>query len=208
MNEKLKSYYQWSLEETEDNFDGEEYHILSPNTEDPDEDANFTDEELEIVQEYIERHGRLPVVGRLGSNNTKAEYPWHFEGSNAKGGYSKDVSGSYRESLEIDQKFGEFQACHRYILGSDVDSMINCLVDLLFKDCAVGEVDEQCLFGWIYVADLQHGRSYYGSQETIFPPNYYDDDDEFDRRKNLDQIIEIKKNTEIAYPLYLKFVNI
>lgn len=200
MNEKLKSYYQWSPEEIEDNFDGEEFHLLNPNPEDTEnEDANFTDDELEIVQDYLKRHGRLPVIGRLGTNNTEAEYPWTFEGCNAEGGY-------FHESLQIDQKLGEFQACHQYILGSDVDSMINCLVDLLYKGCRVGEVDSCALFGWIYVADLQHGRSYYGSQETIFPPNYIDEDDEIDRRMNLDQILEMKNNTGNEYPLYLKFI--
>jgi hypothetical protein len=204
MNEKLKSYYQWSLEETENYFDGYERHILSYDTEAEAEDANFTDDELEIVQEYAKRHGRLPVVGRLSSNNTEEEYPWIFEEGKAVGGY-------HSESLEIDQAFDKFQACHRYLLGNDVDSMINCLVGLLFKNCKVGEVDVCALFGWIYVADLQMGESYYGSLDTIFPPNYLDYDYEDDKltvneteRKTLDQIREEKDQYKHDYPRYLE----
>jgi hypothetical protein len=194
MNETLKSYYQWSLEETENNFDGDERHILSydygPFGGSEAEDANFTDDELEIVQDYLAKHGRLPVIGRLCSNNTEAEYPWTFEEGKAVGGY-------FGESLEIEQASNKLQACHRYLLGDDADSMINCLVELLFKDCKVGEEDACSLFGWIYVADLQKGESYFGSKESIFPPNFEDGSG-----KNLDQIREEKDQFMTDYPRY------
>lgn len=200
MNETLKSYYQWSLEETENNFDGEEFHILSYDYSSfcsPEaEDANFTDDELKIVQDYFSRHGRLPVIGRLCSNNTEGEYPWNFEDGNAVGGYSG-------ESLVIDQAFDKFQACHRYLLGNDVDSMINCLVGLLFKNCKVGEVDVCALFGWIYVADLKKGESYFGSNATIFPPNFEDGSG-----KTLGQIREEKDQFLTDYPRYRELADL
>jgi hypothetical protein len=197
MNETLKSYYQWPLEETENNFDGEEFHILSydydafcsPGAE----DANFTDDELEIVQDYLARHGRLPVIGRLSTNNTEGEYSWNFEDGKAVGGY-------FGESLEIDQAFDKFQACHRYLLGNDVDLMINCLLGLLFKDCKAGEEEVCALFGWIYVVDLQNGTSYYGNQSTIFPPNH-----ENGEGKSIEQVFEEKDQCMTEYPRYLEF---
>jgi hypothetical protein len=212
MNETLKSYYQWSLEETDSNFDGKEFHILSydydascyPSAE----DANFTNDELEIVQDYLARHGRLPVIGMLSSNNTEGEYPWNFEDGKAVGGYRS-------ESLAIDQGSDNFQTCHRYLLGDDVDSMINCLVGLLFKNCKVGEEDVCALFGWIYVADLQKGESYYGSLDTIFPPNHLNYEYENDKltvneteRKTIDQIREEKDQYKHDYPLYRELVSL
>ena len=212
MNETLKSYYQWSLEETENNFDGEEFHILSydydafcsPGAE----DANFTDDELEIVQDYFARHGRLPVIGRLSTSNTEGEYPWNFEDGNAVGGYCS-------ESLAIDQGSDNFQTCQRYLLGDDVDSMINCLVGLLFKNCKVGEEDVCALFGWIYVADLQKGESYYGSLDTIIPPNHLNYEYENDKlavyeteRKTLDEIREEKDQYKHDYPLYRQLASL
>jgi hypothetical protein len=195
MNEIIKSYYQWSLEETENNFDGEEFHILSYDYNSfcaPEaEDANFTDNELEIVQDYFQRNGRLPVIGMLSSSNTEGEYPWNFDDGKAVGGYRS-------ESLAIDQGSENLQTCHRYLLGDNVDSMINCLVGLLFKDCKVGEVDVCALFGWIYVADLQNGESYFGSNATIFPPNFEDGSG-----KTLDQICEEKDDYKQEYPRYL-----
>ena len=85
------------------------------------EDANLTQGELKIVEDYMATRGRLPVIGRLNSANSGGEYPWIFEGGNAVGGY-------HGESLEIAHGADKFQSCGRYLLGSDVESMINCLV--------------------------------------------------------------------------------
>jgi hypothetical protein len=201
MNQKLKSYLLWSPEEIVNHF-GEENHILNYDPYDCPEDAPLTEDELKIIEDYASSHGRIPVIGVLSTNNSEGEYPWSFEEGKAVGGY-------FGESLEIDQAFDKFQACHRYLLGNDVDSMINCLVGLLFKNCKVGEVDVCALFGWIYVADLQKGESYYGSLDTIFPPNYLDYDYEDDKltvneteRKTLDQIREEKDQYKHDYPLY------
>jgi hypothetical protein len=141
----------------------------------------------------LAKHGRLPVIGVLSTNNTEGEYPWSFEEGKAVGGY-------FGESLEIDRAFDNFQACHRYLLGNDVDSMINCLVGLLFKNCKVGEVDVCALFGWIYVVDLQNGTSYYGNQSTIFPPNHEDGEG-----KSIEQVFDVKDQCMTEYPRYLEF---
>lgn len=197
MNETLKSYYQWTLEETENNFDGEEFHILSYDYDSfcsPEaEDANFTDDELEIVQDYLAKHGRLPVIGRLTSVNSEGEYPWHFEGPKANGGY-------HGESLNIDSESNKIQSCGRYLLGGNVEAMISCLVRLLFKDCKVGEEEVCALFGWLYVVDLQNGTSYYGNQSTIFPPNHEDGEG-----KSIEQVFEEKDQYMTEYPRYLEF---
>jgi hypothetical protein len=193
MNEKLKSYLSWTPEEIENHFDGEENHILNYDPYDCPEDANITQGELKIVESYALSHGRLPVIGRLTSVNSEGEYPWRFDGPRAKGGYRG-------ESLNVDYESNKIQPCGRYLLGGDVESMINCLVSSLFTDCRVGVAEECALWGWIYVVDLQNGLSYYGLQNTIFPPNHEDGDG-----KTLEEVLREKDQFITEYPHYLEF---
>jgi hypothetical protein len=193
MNENLKSYLLWSPEEIENHFEGEENHILNYDPYDCSEDANLTQGELKIVESYASSQGRLPVIGRLNSASSDGEYPWIFEGGNAVGGY-------HGESLKIAHGSDKFQPCGRYLLGSDVESMISCLVSSLFTDCRVGEAEVCALWGWIYIVDLQKGLSYYGLQNTIFPPNHEGGDG-----KNLEEVLREKDQFVAEYPRYLEF---
>lgn len=204
MHEKLKSYFQGDWSETGlvayEDGDYVEYENHICNFDPPSElgggivESRLTSDELTAMDAYFSDKGRLPVIGVLMSANTAGEYPWSFEGCMAYGGYANHTCHAGDDFFQA--KGG------RYLIGDDVDWMIHCLVNLLFKDCAADSADETALFGWIYVADLQNGKAYYGSLEgegTIFPPNYYDDQSE---RKTVGQVVEEKDEHVTDFPLY------
>ena len=62
----------------------------------------------------------------------------------------------------------------------------------------VGETE---LCGWLYIVDLSNAKSYYGSMETIFPPNYSDGQNDSECRKGPEDMdFYIKNDNEMEFP--------
>jgi hypothetical protein len=146
-------------------------HILDYDGENALFESVISDADLEFLQQWTERNGQFPIIGRLISANSSGEHEWKFSNNgHANGGYHNnhiavDDQGDVQESSDT------FDCPYAYLFGNDLNTVKSTLLNILFHDCGVGVADETVLFGWLYIIDLSNAKSYYGNMNTIFPPN-------------------------------------
>ena len=177
-------------------------HILNYDGENEPYYSVISDADLEFLQHWTEKNGQFPIIGRLTSVNSSGEYEWKFsKNGHGAGGWNNnnliavDAQGDVRELSDT------FDCPYTYLFGDDLSTVKKALLKILFHNCGVGVVDETELCGWLYIVDLSNAKSYYGSMETIFPPNYSDGQNDSECRKGpQDMNFYIKNDNEFEYP--------
>lgn len=174
-------------------------HILDYDGENELWDSVISDADLAFLQHWTEKNGQFPIIGRLTSGNSNGEYEWSFSSEgHAKEGMNNlivDGDGSVNELSD------NVECPYTYLFGDDLSTVKKALLKILFHYCGVGVVDKTELCGWLYIVDLSNAKSYYGSMETIFPPNYSDGQNDTECSKGAqDMDFYIKNDNEMEFP--------
>ena len=177
ITESLKEYLTVELSEWNTNQDNiHRTHILDWSngvSEDPSYGFSIINHaDLELLKHWADKNNRFPIIGRLTTVDSNGEYEWSFSSErHAKEGMHNlivDANGNVNELSD------DVECPYTYLFGNDLTTVKKALLKILFHRCGVGVVDETELCGWLYIVDLSNAKSYYGSTETIFPPNFAD----------------------------------
>lgn len=182
--EKLKQY----LKESPQTWD--DIHILDYDCNGISESRYLSENVYKAIEEYASSEGKIPVLGRIWSGNPSAEYPFKFHPNGyACGGYSYDGVNNTSTVLRIEGSkvvetdratVSELLAPDQltdYLCFRDLETCREALLEIILFECGVKSGVEKCaLWANIFIADLTNACSYYGSGETIYPPNHVDAD--------------------------------
>jgi hypothetical protein len=176
-------------------------HILDYDGENEPWYIVISDADLEFLQHWTEKNGQFPIFGRLISANSSGEHEWKFSNNgHAKGGYCTE-SVSCDDQGDVQESSDTFDCPYTYLFGDDLSTVKKALLKILFHNCGVGVVDETELCGWLYIVDLSNAKSYYGSMETIFPPNYSDGQNDSECSKGpQDMDYYMNNDNEMEFP--------
>lgn len=181
---KLKRYLKESV------ADWRYDHILDYDSCNAIEDTfYFSDNDYAALEAYASSHGKLPVLGRIWTGNRSGDYPFRFHPAGyALGGYSYDGVNNVSTILHVEESKVEetgredvsdlldVEQLNDYLCFPDLKTCRDALLEILLFECGVKEGIEKCaLWGYIFIADLANGCSYYGlNGGTIYPPNAVD----------------------------------
>lgn len=190
--EKLNDYLNESPSTwNEVHYDTRGQHILDYAEDIEEEDRYLSGNDLKAIEKWVAEHGKLPVLGRVWSGNSSADYPLKFQPNGyACGGYSYDGVNNTSTVLRIEgskvveadrSAVSELLAPDQltdYLCFPDLETCREALLEIILFECGVKSGVEKCsLWGYIFIADLPNACSYYGKDGgTIYPPNIVDAD--------------------------------